>query len=82
MSIMMGIETAIRSLRTHTLAMNTAEHNIANMNNEWYSRQLANITSTAPYSQVGLAGQVGSGSKVGSFERIRFIPRQADKSGT
>jgi flagellar hook-associated protein 1 FlgK len=81
MSIMMGIETAIRSLRTHTLAMNTAEHNIANMNNEWYSRQLANITSTAPYSQVGLAGQVGSGSKVGSFERIRdlYLDRQINQ---
>jgi len=73
MSIMMGIETAIRSIRTHTTAINTTAHNIANYNNDWYSRQLANISSTQPYSMPGIAGQIGTGSKIAAIERIRDL---------
>lgn len=78
MSIMMGIETAIRSLRAHTLAINTAEHNIANMNNDWYSRQIASITAADPYSIVGMPGQIGAGSQIGGYERVRslYLDRQ------
>ncbi|MBP7793259.1 MAG: flagellar hook-associated protein FlgK, partial [Candidatus Goldbacteria bacterium] len=67
------LNTAITSLRTHTIAINTVTHNIANMNNEWYSRQLANISATDPLSFPGIAGQIGTGSKISFIERIRDI---------
>ncbi len=73
MSIMMGVEAAVRSLRTHSMAIDTTTHNLANMNNAWYSRQLANITSTAALTMIGSAGQIGTGSKIGAIERIRDI---------
>jgi len=68
-----ALETALKSLSTHTAALNTVNHNIANMNNEWYSRQIANITATDAMTYIGIKGQIGTGSKIGSIERIRDI---------
>ncbi len=70
-SLMMGIETAMRSLRTHTTAINTVGHNIANMNNADYSRQLTGIAATMPFSPSGYVGQIGTGSQANMIERIR-----------
>lgn len=68
-----ALETALKSLTTHTAALNTVNHNIANMNNEWYSRQVANITATDAMTLIGIKGQIGTGSKIGSIDRIRDI---------
>lgn len=68
-----ALNTALKSLTTHTTALNTVNHNIANMNNEWYSRQIANITATDAMTLIGIKGQIGTGSKIGSIDRIRDI---------
>ncbi|MCX8093540.1 MAG: flagellar hook-associated protein FlgK [Candidatus Goldbacteria bacterium] len=68
-----ALNTALRSLTTHTAALNTTNHNIANMNNEWYSKQIANITATEAITYIGIKGQIGTGSKIGSIERVRDI---------
>lgn len=73
MSLLMGLESALRSLRTHTTALNTTEHNIANMNNTGYSRQLANIGATQAIDNPNGGGQLGTGSYVSSISRIRDI---------
>lgn len=71
MSINMALDIAMRSLRTHSAAINVTNHNVANMNDPFYSRQLANITATAPLTNIGAAGQMGTGSVVSAIERIR-----------
>ncbi|MCE5299884.1 MAG: flagellar hook-associated protein FlgK [Spirochaetia bacterium] len=71
MSLTLAMETAIKSLRTHTYAMDTVNHNIANMNTTGYTRQLANITAAEAISLYGTAGQIGTGSRVSYIERIR-----------
>ncbi len=68
-----ALNTALTSLRSHTIAINTVNHNIANMNNEWYSRQVANITAADAMTYIGIKGQIGMGSKIGSIDRIRDI---------
>ncbi|MFW6210920.1 MAG: flagellar hook-associated protein FlgK [bacterium] len=73
LNILFGLESAMRSLRTHSMAINTTAHNIANMNTEGYSRQLANVSSTQPMSMPGTAGQIGTGSQMSAIERIRDL---------
>lgn len=73
MSIMIAMNTAMKALETYSLAIDTTQHNIANIGTEGYSRQLANISATAALSLVGQAGQIGTGSQLSSIERIRDL---------
>jgi flagellar hook-associated protein 1 FlgK len=71
-----GLETALRSLRTHQMAMDVTNHNVANANTPGYSRQVPHISTTDPYTVPGLgrplqAGQLGTGSQVSAVQRSR-----------
>ncbi|HPI03548.1 MAG TPA: flagellar hook-associated protein FlgK [Candidatus Goldiibacteriota bacterium] len=73
MSILLGLEAAIKSMRASTTAVNTASHNIANMNTEGYSKQTATISATQPINNYNGAGQLGTGSAVSYIQRVRNI---------
>jgi flagellar hook-associated protein 1 FlgK len=71
-----GLETALRSLRTHQMAMDVTNHNVANANTPGYSRQVPHLSTTDPYTVPGLgrplqAGQLGTGSQVSAVQRSR-----------
>jgi flagellar hook-associated protein 1 len=71
MSINLALSIAMKSLSTYSKAIAVTSHNIANMDNSYYSKQLADITATTPLDVTG--GQVGTGSTVSYIERIRNI---------
>ncbi|SHI43128.1 flagellar hook-associated protein 1 FlgK [Clostridium cavendishii DSM 21758] len=58
-------------LYTAQKSIDVTSHNISNANTEGYSKQRANAVTNAPYTVVGSAGQVGTGSQIQSIERIR-----------
>ncbi|OBZ07902.1 flagellar hook-associated protein FlgK [Bacillus sp. FJAT-27264] len=71
-----SIETAKRSLNTHTAALNTTGHNISNANTEGYSRQIVKMNASLPMEAYGFlrttaAGQMGTGVEFNSIERVR-----------
>ncbi|MCK8827019.1 flagellar hook-associated protein FlgK [Natroniella acetigena] len=71
-----GIELAKRALQTQQKSLMVTGHNIANANNENYSRQQAVQGTTTPYTVPGLnqsanAGQIGTGVEVKKIERMR-----------
>lgn len=71
-----GLETAVRSLRAHQLALDVTNHNVANVHTPGYSRQVAHLTATNPYTEAGLnrpgqPGQVGTGVEVAAIQRSR-----------
>jgi flagellar hook-associated protein 1 FlgK len=68
---MMGLNTAMKALQVYSYAIDTTVHNVANMSDSSYSRQLADITSSQPFSITG--GQIGTGSQLSGVERIRDI---------
>lgn len=75
-STFMGLETARRGMFTQQSALYTTGHNIANANTPGYSRQRVNFAQTEPYPPASMnrpqiPGQVGSGVKAGSIERVR-----------
>ena len=45
-----GLEVGLRALRAHQLALEVTGHNIANADTPGYSRQVANLTATRPYT--------------------------------
>ncbi|MFQ5705971.1 MAG: flagellar hook-associated protein FlgK [bacterium] len=65
-----------KALSAHQSAMNTAGHNIANVNTKGYSRQRVNLTASRP--QFTPRGIFGSGVDIESVERVRnkFIDQQ------
>lgn len=75
-STFMGLETARRGMFTQQSALHTTGHNIANANTPGFSRQRINFEQTEPYPNAALnrpqvPGQVGTGVKAGSVQRIR-----------
>lgn len=73
-----SIETAKRSLFTHTAALGTTGHNIANANTEGYSRQTVKMVASRPMEAYGIhrsvtPGQLGTGVEFTSIERIREV---------
>lgn len=71
-----GIEIGKRALQTQQKSLDVVGHNIANANNENYSRQRAVQTATNPYSYPSIndstsAGQVGTGVEVDEIQRVR-----------
>lgn len=72
----MGLETARRGMFTQQSALHTTGHNIANANTPGYTRQRINFAQSEPYPAVGMnrpniPGQVGTGVKAESVQRIR-----------
>ncbi|MGV2939770.1 flagellar hook-associated protein FlgK [Mesobacillus sp. LC4] len=75
-STFMGLETARRGMFTQQTALHTTGHNIANANTPGYTRQRVNFAQTEPYptasiNRPNIAGQVGTGVKADSVQRIR-----------
>ncbi len=71
-----GLEVAKRGLFTQQSALYTTGHNISNANTEGYTRQRVNFEQTGPYPPASrnrpqIPGQVGSGVRAGSIERVR-----------
>lgn len=67
-----GIETASRALRAFQRGMETAGHNIANVNTVGYSRQVVKLAATPSNSEYdSRLIQVGSGVNVNTITRIR-----------
>ena len=69
-----GINTALKAILSQQVAMQVIEHNVANANNENYTRQEAVITAAPPDSPAGLdssfmTGQIGTGSVVNYIKR-------------
>lgn len=84
-----GLEVGLRALRAHQLALDITGHNIANADTPGYSRQVANLTATRPYTIPSLnkpatAGQIGTGVVVEDILRMRdeFIDAQLRKENT
>lgn len=76
MSTFGGIELGKRAIQTQQKSLDVSGHNIANANNENYSRQRAIQSATSPYTLASMynstgAGQVGTGVYVKSLERMR-----------
>jgi flagellar hook-associated protein FlgK len=76
LSSFFGLEMGKRALNAFRQGIETAGHNIANVDTEGYSRQRVNLATTEPYTAPGLsspaaAGQIGTGVKVDEIVRIR-----------
>src|SRR5690554_5891958 len=76
MSTFGGIELGKRAMQTQQKSLDVTGHNIANANNENYSRQRAVQSATDPYTLASLynpagAGQIGTGVYIKSIERMR-----------
>jgi flagellar hook-associated protein 1 FlgK len=75
-STFFGLETALRGLRAQQTALDVTNHNVANANTPGYSRQMAELATTPPYTLPGFtrpvgAGQIGTGVTVASIQRAR-----------
>jgi flagellar hook-associated protein 1 FlgK len=76
MSILLGLNTAVRALLAQQQAINTTAHNIANANTPGFSRQQAMLAPTDPFTvpgsnRTGLAQQIGTGVTISEIRRIR-----------
>jgi flagellar hook-associated protein 1 FlgK len=78
-----GLETGVRGLRAHQIALQTTGQNITNADTPGYSRQVAVLQTTSPYTYPSLhnsngVGQIGSGVEVDRILRMRddFIDLQ------
>lgn len=78
-----GLEVAKRGMMTQQAALYTTGHNISNANTPGYTRQRVNFEQTDPYPSASMnrpqiPGQMGTGVKAGSIQRIRdsFIDDQ------
>ncbi|MCJ8007593.1 flagellar hook-associated protein FlgK [Lederbergia wuyishanensis] len=75
-STFMGLETAKRGMYTQQSAIYVTGHNISNANTPGYTRQRVNFEQTTPYPAASLnrpqiPGQLGTGVKDGTIQRIR-----------
>lgn len=75
-SAFFGLDVALRALRAQQKAVDVTSHNIANANTPGYSRQVASMTTTSPYTVPAMgrdpsAGQLGTGVVVASVSRAR-----------
>src|SRR5690554_1289634 len=84
-----GLEVGLRALRAQQLALEITGHNIANADTPGYSRQVANLTATRPYTipsfqRPATAGQIGTGVEVAEILRMRdeFVDVQIRKEST
>lgn len=82
-STFMGLETAKRGMYAQQSAIYVTGHNIANKNTPGYTRQRVNFEQTQPFPAASMnrpqiPGQLGTGVKDGTIQRIResFIDEQ------
>ncbi|MEW6049856.1 MAG: flagellar hook-associated protein FlgK [Candidatus Zixiibacteriota bacterium] len=78
-----GLELGKRALLAHQFSLQTAGHNIANVNTPGYSRQRVSISTTMPENLT--FGSVGTGMKADNVRQVRdlFLTaqyREAQKS--
>jgi flagellar hook-associated protein 1 len=71
-----GLEAAKRGMMTQQAALYVTGHNVANANTPGFTRQRVNFVQTEPFPAPGLnrpqiPGQMGTGVKAGSIERVR-----------
>lgn len=76
MSTFHGLEMAKQALFAQQSALYTTGHNIANANTEGYTRQRVNFEADlampgAAKNRAGITGQIGTGVKSGSIQRLR-----------
>lgn len=78
-----GINIGYKALQVQKKSLDITGHNIANANNEGYTRQRAIHNATTPHPMPGLytptgAGQMGTGVEISEIERIKdeFIESQ------
>ncbi|MFC4557526.1 flagellar hook-associated protein FlgK [Virgibacillus kekensis] len=76
MSTFRGLEMAKQALFAQQSALYTTGHNISNANTEGYTRQRVNFETTSPFPAASrnrpeIPGQMGTGVKAGSVQRIR-----------
>jgi len=75
-STFQGLEIGKRAITAHQQAMNTTEHNLANMNTDGYSRQRVEFSAFEPIYLPGLEreetpGQLGQGVAIQRIGRLR-----------
>jgi flagellar hook-associated protein 1 FlgK len=75
-STFQGLEIGKRAITAHQQALNTTEHNLANMNTEGYSRQRVDFSAFQPIYLPGLEreetpGQIGQGVIIERIGRLR-----------
>ncbi|MBU1154179.1 flagellar hook-associated protein FlgK [bacterium] len=87
-SLFMGLEIGSRSLSAHQLALNVTGHNIANANNQDYSRQEIHLTVTDPLFFPSMQSpivpaQIGTGVHVSTIKRAsdEFINDRLNREG-
>lgn len=76
MSTFHGLEMAKQALFAQQSGLYTTGHNISNANTKGYSRQRVNFETASPYPTASrnrpeMPGQLGTGVKTGSIERVR-----------
>jgi flagellar hook-associated protein 1 FlgK len=77
-STFLGIEIGKRSLNMHQKGMHVIGHNLANADNEIYSKQRVMTRTVSPLTEPGLnreerPGQIGQGTEVSAVRRDRDI---------
>jgi flagellar hook-associated protein 1 len=76
-SVFSGLDIAYRALQAQQTAIDVINHNIANANTPGYSRQVAILGTTTPYTIPAMsrevsAGQLGTGVTVTAVQRTRY----------
>ncbi|MBD3268618.1 MAG: flagellar hook-associated protein FlgK [Candidatus Omnitrophica bacterium] len=71
-----GLDIALRGLQASRTALDVISHNVSNANTPGYSRQEIHLSPTDPFTVPSFwrpmdVGQVGTGVKVDSIERMR-----------
>ncbi len=77
-STFFGLNTLLRALQTQQLALDTTNHNIANANTEGYSRQVASMVATRPYTMPGRSRPASMPLAIGTGVQADQIRRQRD----
>ena len=81
-----GLNTMVRGIYTHQLALNTTGNNITNLNTDGYSRQRNTIVETPSEYVFGGKGQmaIGTGAVTDSIVRLRdeLVEAQVRKGST
>ena len=78
MGLSLGLDTAVKALRAHQLAVDVASHNIANANSPGFSRQRVllrpmGIDGSDHFTRDALLGRTGFGVEAHDVNRVRDI---------
>lgn len=78
MGLSIGLDTAVKALRAHQLAVDVASHNIANANSPGFSRQRLllrplGIDGSDHFTRDSLLGRTGFGVDASDVNRVRDI---------